>query len=199
MKVSQINLHHSIDASAEFNRKFLNNHFHIGLVQEPWINKNTVQGIKNKYNKVIYNINSQRPRAAIVIDKNIECITIQDFLTDDCVAVLTKITTGSTIQYLVIASIYFPGEENIPNHNLNRLLEFCKDKSLIIGCDANAHHNVWGSTDINERGSALLELIVENNLSFANVGDRPTLDNGRRQEVLDLTITNPTARNLVHK
>jgi len=34
---------------------------------------------------------------------------------------------------------------------------------------ANAHHNVWGSSDINDRGESLLDFILSTNLYIANV------------------------------
>jgi hypothetical protein len=59
---------------------------------------------------------------------------------------------------------------------------------LIAGCDANAHHIVWGSTGINPRGSSLLEYLVSANLNILNKGNEPTFVVSNRQEVTDLTL-----------
>ena len=71
------------------------------------------------------------------------------------------------------------------------MLDYCysNDKHLIIGCDANAHHTVWGSTDINEGGEILLEVLLRNYISIMNVGTSPTFVTSVRREVLDLTLT----------
>lgn len=116
-------------------------------------------------------MNSVRPRAAIILDKNIKCLPLTDFITDDCVAVLIESQKDLIKEDLVIASIYFPGKEYINNNNLINLIKFCDKKNLIIGCDANAHHVVWGSTNNNSRGESLFELIMEKDLNISKKGD----------------------------
>jgi hypothetical protein len=37
---------------------------------------------------------------------------------------------------------------------------------LVIGCDANAHHTSWGSTNINNRGESLFNFIMANGLDI---------------------------------
>lgn len=59
---------------------------------------------------------------------------------------------------------------------------------FVIGCDANAHHTIWSSTDINKRGEDLLNYISSNNIDIRNKGNSPTFVNAIRQEVLDLTL-----------
>jgi hypothetical protein len=56
------------------------------------------------------------------------------------------------------------------------------------GCDANSHHEVRGSTDINPREESLLDFIMRNRLKILNRGKTPTFLDSRRQEVLDITI-----------
>lgn len=45
---------------------------------------------------------------------------------------------------------------------VERVIEYCQKKGLplIVGCDANAHHAIWGSTDTNDRSRRLLEYLV---------------------------------------
>ena len=59
----------------------------------------------------------------------------------------------------------------------------------MLGCDANAHHRSWGSTDTNARGEALLEYIMGTCLVVCNEGHRPTFVVANRREVIDLTLT----------
>jgi len=60
---------------------------------------------------------------------------------------------------------------------------------IIIGCDANAHHVIWGSSDVNQRGESLLEFILNNNLEILNVVNVPTFVTRVRSEVLDITLS----------
>ena len=59
---------------------------------------------------------------------------------------------------------------------------------IVIGCDANAHHLLWGSTDTNDRGLALMDFKIEFKLPIDNKGQEPTFVTRTRREVLDLTL-----------
>lgn len=58
--------------------------------------------------------------------------------------------------------------------------------------DANAHHFAWGSTDINPRGENLFEFIMSTELMILNIGNKPTLKNKLRKEVLDISLCSPS-------
>ncbi|KAL7726069.1 hypothetical protein ACLKA6_008527 [Drosophila palustris] len=76
------------------------------------------------------------------------------FITEDLVAMWAKVPTAGGEQEAVLASAYFPGDSSdAPPREVSALVEYCQDKRIrwIIGCDANAHHTVWGSTDVNKR------------------------------------------------
>lgn len=88
------------------------------------------------------------------------------------------------------ASAYFPGDGTIPPPEVVKLVHHFRRNNiqLLIGCDANAHSQTWGSTDDNERGEFLLDFLTKENLNVSNIGNRPTFVTTVRQEVLDLTI-----------
>ena len=67
-------------------------------------------------------------------------------------------------------------------------------KEIILEIDANAHHILWGSTDISPRGELLMEYMVSTNL---NKGNKPTFLNVRRRQVIDLTLRTTSVENLV--
>jgi hypothetical protein len=69
-------------------------------------------------------------------------------------------------------------------------MDYCRREGLrqILGCDANAHHLVWGSSDCNVRGELLLEHIMNYNLYILNRGNEPTFVTAIRSEVLDITL-----------
>ncbi|PNF15260.1 hypothetical protein B7P43_G00966 [Cryptotermes secundus] len=86
---------------------------------------------------------------------------------------------------------------NLPKHVnmalrikvLRDITDYCysRKKELIIGCDANAHHILLGSTGTNPRGESLTEFLVSSNLNILNLGNEPTfvVCNGK---VIDLTL-----------
>ena len=73
---------------------------------------------------------------------------------------------------------------------LERLVSGCRadGSHLVIGCDANAHHTTWGSSNINNRGESLFNFIMANDLDIKNKGNRPTFVTCNRQDVIDITI-----------
>lgn len=85
---------------------------------------------------------------------------------------------------------YFPGDGSIPTPEVVGLVQNCRKNNilLLIGCDANAHSQTWGSTDDNERGECLLDFITRENLNVFNIGNTLTFVTRIRQEVLDLTL-----------
>ncbi|XP_037943763.1 uncharacterized protein LOC119676591 [Teleopsis dalmanni] len=77
-----------------------------------------------------------------------------------------------------------------PQDSLKLLVSEANNRRIpvIIGADANAHHEMWGSTDTNARGECLFDFILAGNLVIANIGREPTFMNSIRREVLDITM-----------
>nr|AMS38365.1 hypothetical protein [Bactrocera tryoni] len=196
-EIAQVNLHHAAAASAVIASRFTADKLGILLIQEPWVHRGEVKGLKTESNKVIWDLSSERPRTCIVVRNNIEFFCISEFLTQDLVAVQARDFEGKDF---VLASAYFPGEASTaPPEVVERLVEHCRRHRLplIIGCDANAHHLEWGSTNCNARGESLLEYILGNSLAIENVGCEPTFITISRREVLDITLSNEPANGLV--
>jgi hypothetical protein len=65
-------------------------------------------------------------------------------------------TSGGSCEELIIASAYLPhySDKTPPTRELRDIIGYCcgRKKQPIIGCDANAHHILWGSTGTNPRG-----------------------------------------------
>ena len=74
-----------------------------------------------------------------------------------------------------------------------------KNKQIptIVGTDSNSHRTVRGSSDINPRGEDLPAYCVSADLNFCNVGNKPTFRTKTREEVLDLTLVNRCAWDLI--
>ena len=90
-------------------------------------------------------------------------------------------------------------EEPAPPEILKELVAFSDEDIIpaVIGTDANAHHTVWDSTNVNPKGLELLMYCVSANLYFCNVSNKPTFRTKVRGEVLDVTLINRNAWNCV--
>jgi hypothetical protein len=62
-------------------------------------------------------------------------------------------TRGGSKRELIVTSAYFPydSDEPPPSKGLREVFHYCSRNKLqlTVGCDAIAHHIIWGSTDIN--------------------------------------------------
>ncbi|XP_046145681.1 uncharacterized protein LOC123988998 [Osmia bicornis bicornis] len=164
----------------------------IALIQEPWIHKERVGGLNTGCGSLHYDATSTRPRACIFVKKEIAALKLNEFCTADLSAVKVKLNLGGNKSELVVCSAYLPydSEEPPPTRELRALIDHCAVKGLhlVIGCDANSHHTVWGSTNTNGRGTALLEYLATTSMEILNKGSAPTFITSRRQEVIDLTL-----------
>ena len=98
----------------------------------------------------------------------------------------------------ILASVYLPYDsKDNPTNGLKQLAKESATTEMLIGCDANAHHKLWGSTDINSRGKSLLDFISTTNLTILNVGTTPTFVTKTRSEVIDVTLASPGMSRLV--
>ena len=57
----------------------------------------------------------------------------------------------------------------------------------MVGIDSNAHSNMWGAEDTNERGRELEE-IFEIDLVVQNQGSECTFDTANRKSINDVTV-----------
>ena len=74
----------------------------------------------------------------------------------------------------VFLSAYMPAKEPAPSNLLRDLLVFTEKEQIptMVGTDANAHHTIWGSSDINPRGKDLLAYCASADLNFCTVVKR---------------------------
>ena len=194
IKCIQINLHHAKATTDVLSHRFVSQNMDLAFIQEPWTLGNKIKGLSKQVGKLIYCNGTQSPRAAILADSKINLIPIPDFVSRDLVAVMVELLGERGRQDVVMASAYFPGDsEPTPPSEVRRLIAHCKQKRLsyLIGCDANAHHTVWSSSDINGRGEYLFEYVISNNVDILNRGKKPTFINAIRREVLDMTLASP--------
>jgi len=81
----------------------------------------------------------------------------------DLVAVLIKYNEEGAERRLVVCSAYLPydSEDPPPSKELEELVQYCENENiyLVVGCSSSAHHSVWGSTNCNSRGEAMVEFL----------------------------------------
>lgn len=196
VKFIQCNIQHAKEATAVLVQVINRNCINMALVQEPWTGADgKIKGLSAFRGDVYLGNAADKPRCCILASKGNKLMLLPQFLTRDLVAVKTNVGNRE----VVIASAYFAHDKEAPPDEVLRLVEHCEVHKfhLLLGCDANAHHHIWGSSDINSRGEALLEFLWKANLYTANRGGKPTFRNAIRQEVLDLTITSESIRNLI--
>jgi hypothetical protein len=101
-------------------------------------------------------------------------------------------TYGGVCKELIVASAYLPYDSDKPptNKEVRDIIQHCQSrkKQLMVGCDANAHLILLGSTGTNPRGDGLMELLVSSNLNILNRGNESTFVVHNRKEVIDLTL-----------
>jgi len=92
-----------------------------------------------------------------------------------------------------------PYDQVCPPVKMIELVQYCKSNRLrlILGCDSNAHHTLWGSSNINPRGEQLCEYIGASELCCINRGHKPTFVVANRQEVIDITLVSVDLINCV--
>jgi len=93
---------------------------------------------------------------------------------------------------LVICSAYLPydSEDPPPSKELEVPVDYCEMENLhsVMGCDSNAHHNVWDSTICNDKGVTLVEILNSTSMEILNQGNVPTFCSSHRMEVIDITL-----------
>ena len=201
INVVQINLHHSRSASAILSKRLASGATDIALIQEPWTHNSKIMGLGIKGYNVFYDTSCIRPRACIVVSNKLNALNLVNYLDGDNVAIKVNYDINGHKDEFIFMSAYLPYEEKDPLTNVTKdLIEHCKmNKKFIIGCDANAHHTVWGSSDCNRRGDDLLNYILFYNLFILNNNSKPTFVTVNRSEVIDLTICNNIAYDSIIK
>ena len=103
------------------------------------------------------------------------CSLIPQFFSEGVVAMRVKNVRREGDSF-VFVSAYMALEEPAPLVILKELLSFSDRDNIptVIGTDANAHHAVWGSSNVNTRGMDLLMFCASANLHICNVGNKPT-------------------------
>jgi hypothetical protein len=144
---------------------------------------------------------TQDPVFTYYIRNHINALPLLEFCSRHATTVRITYTYGGGNRELVVSSSYLPydSEEPLPSKEVKNVIDYCyrRKKQLTIGCDANAHHTLWGSTGVNPRGESLMEYLVSSNLNIPNHGNEPNFVVSNRNEVTDLTLGTKEIANLI--
>lgn len=186
LRILQINLHHCKAASVALLLRLTTGAVDLVFIQEPWVRGGRVCGLKTPGFKLMVATGGGSPRACILARNSLNIFFLSSFSDMDVTAASLELNGRS----IWLASAYFPNPGQIPPEKVSGLIREAESRGhqLVVCCDANAHHPIWGSTDTNERGETLLEFLLSTNLYICNRGSEPTFVTSRRQEVLDLTL-----------
>lgn len=199
-KVVQINLHHAKAASYALCKHMVENNIDIALVQEPWVVNGRITGLGDSKGWIISDPLDEKPRTCVIIRNNVKFTPLTNFCSRDLVVIKTTINVGGGEREILLGSAYLPYDQNPPpTGELKKVVTFAQNKrwEILLGCDANAHHIIWGSSNINTRGELLLQYLIANNIGICNEGNEPTFFNKTREEVIDITMGTPLACNMV--
>ncbi len=109
---------------------------------------------------------------------------------------------GNQLGTLYFVSCYLDSLLQIPSRELIKVTDHCNENKipLVVGMDANAHSRAWGEERANHRGELLEDWLMTSNMYIMNVGRTPTHipDNGNRGTIIDLTLTNEWAKELIN-
>ncbi|KAJ8955251.1 hypothetical protein NQ318_000277 [Aromia moschata] len=98
---------------------------------------------------------------------------------------------GNTKREVAICSAYFPKNTGSPSRELSDLIRYCEGIGLplLVGCDPNSHHTMWGDKEVQTRGRMLLEFLTLSGMQIANRGSVPTYFTPERQSVVSWRVS----------
>ena len=183
---AQINLQHCKSASAVLARRVSKQQTGIALVQEPWLNKGNISGLRTCGQ--CFSANRPDARAACILVKGVRSDVWAKYcgIPRDLTTVVIHCSSKKGIERRVlVCSAYFPSDAK------KDLIGDCEAEglNLVIVCDGTSHHSVWGSSDCNIRAKTLLEFLEITKLGILDVDGKPTFKNSIREEVLDISLT----------
>ena len=159
----QANLQHSIATSGILTRTVVVKGIDMTLVQGPWYREDCIRGL-NIPGYILYSVRGKERPSACILARNMNALVLPEFSCRELVAILIQYIEDGAERRLVVCSAYLPfdSENPPPSREIEELVRYCANKNLclIVGCDSNAHHTAWDSTNCNGRGSPCLSFSI---------------------------------------
>jgi hypothetical protein len=110
-----------------------------------------------------------RPRACILAN-NMNIWMLTGFSCRDLVEFPINYNDGEVERHLFVCFAYLPYDSEDPplSREFEVLMHYCEEENLylVIGCDSNTHHMVWGRTNCSDRGAVFLEFLNSSNFEI---------------------------------
>ena len=201
LKIYQINLHKCEGAQSNLMVELANTkeeHF-LCLIQEPHFFGKNPSYIDRRFMQTFHGKGTRKkwPRAMIVASKNLKISMIESLTSRDN----TCITLHNANEELIICSSYQDIDYPEVTNNIDKCVEHSKiiHKEIIIGCDTNAHSQLWMSKSDNLRGEVFQDFIASNNLYVCNIGNKFTYECATGKSIIDVTfVTTPMADRILN-
>ncbi|KOB72654.1 Uncharacterized protein OBRU01_11964 [Operophtera brumata] len=120
--IIQTNLQHSLAATASLRRALEEDTETIALIQETWIRKGRICGLNNIGGKLLFDVTVSNPRTCIYTSRHLQTLLITEFCSRDLTAVRLYSVNSQPSRDIVLASVYLPGDEDIPSPELMSLV-----------------------------------------------------------------------------
>ena len=173
LKYAQVNLKHKKEATDNIIIYTLENNIDIIFIQEPWVNSFKVRGLVHPDYNLFYKRSENTTTRACIFAKKTLNIRLMPHISSSDTTVAILEGGGRRI---ILTSSYMPHEDPAPPDSIKEMLKMRKglQDNIIIACDANSRHKLWGNKETNDRGESLLNFINQNNLIINNKGNVPT-------------------------
>jgi hypothetical protein len=152
-KFIQINLRHSKAATALLCQKLAIGEIDKALIQEPLVCGDRKRALLNIRGTLFPVGPCIVPRSCIFVRNTVHAFSLSELCSLDVTSVRVTYIRGVSKRELTVTSAYLPydSEEPPPSKGLREVVDYYSRNKLqlIVGCDANAHHIIWGSMDIN--------------------------------------------------
>jgi hypothetical protein len=136
----------------------------VALIQEHLLYKGRIRRFTITRGTVYSASHCKNTRICICIRSQINALTLLEFCSRDTTTVRKTFAYDGIHEELIETSAYlqYDSDEPPPNKRVRDIIENChsRKKQLIIGCDANTHQTLWGSTGNNPKGERLMEYLV---------------------------------------
>ena len=193
--VIQINLGKRFTATSTLHKELKTNQ--ICLIQEPVVRKGTIGNVPRSHRQFVP-YTKDKPRVAALLPKDLgrKTMVLSGLSSGDNITLRCSINKDLSI---ILTSIYMDITKDIPSDLITRIASYAERERLplIASVDSNAHHTAWGHHSTNARGRSLLQSISSNNLAICNTGNTPTFVGKLGHSVIDLTLCNQLALNII--
>jgi hypothetical protein len=163
----------------------------IALIQEPQIYMGQVRSLTNSGGTIYLVTRKNNSISCICIRNHLNALPLFEFCSRDATKARVTYAHGGSSKELIVASAYLPydADEPPPTREVRDIINYCHSSKtqLIMRCDANVHHTLWGSTVANPRGEYIEEFVASSNLHVLSHSNKPTFVVSNRK-VIHLTI-----------